>query len=222
MLVAETPDDPETFEQLRHIQKLLADVQTEFQSAATIEPEVELVFEAPHPFGETFEEEEVIADRYAAVVPPPPNSTADHDQGSALPDLMPDAVPETAPEPVPANITRAPSGHHACMVGDGRRDEYVVAATASEGKPASVCEEPQLERIYQARVPCRAHVLMMIGLTCATRLPQKTERKRKWPPPRWWPLSRSQRRGRHARSCHRRGRSLGDCLPNCGGGSNRR
>ena len=70
-LVAETTEDPETFEQLRHIQKLLADVQAEFQPVAAIEPEVELVFETPHPFAEPFEEEEVIADRYAAVVPPP-------------------------------------------------------------------------------------------------------------------------------------------------------
>ena len=52
-LVAETAEDPETFEQLRHIQKLLADVQAEFQPAATSGPEVELVFEAPHPFAET-------------------------------------------------------------------------------------------------------------------------------------------------------------------------
>ena len=75
-LVAETTEDPETFEQLRHIQKLLADVQAEFQPAATMEPEVELVFETPHPFAETFEEEEVIADRYAAVAPPAPNPAA--------------------------------------------------------------------------------------------------------------------------------------------------
>jgi type II secretory pathway predicted ATPase ExeA len=70
-LVAETSEDPESFEQLRHIQQLLADVQAEFQPVATIGPEVELVFETPHPFAEPFEEEEVINDRYAAVAPPP-------------------------------------------------------------------------------------------------------------------------------------------------------
>ena len=63
-------EDPETFEQLRHIQKLLADVQAEFQPVAATEPEVELVFETPHPFAETFEEEEVINDRYAAAAAP--------------------------------------------------------------------------------------------------------------------------------------------------------
>ena len=67
-LLAETTEDPETFEELRHIRKLLADVQAEFQPVTTIGPEVELAFDGPHPFGETFEEEEVIADRYAAVV----------------------------------------------------------------------------------------------------------------------------------------------------------
>jgi hypothetical protein len=70
-LVAEMTEDPETFNQLRNIQKLLADVQAEFQPAAAAEPEVELVFDAPHPFAEPFEEEEVIADRYAAAVLPP-------------------------------------------------------------------------------------------------------------------------------------------------------
>ena len=78
-LVAETTEDPETFEELRHIQKLLADVQAEFQPVATIGPEVELAFEAPHPFGETFEEEEVIADRYAAALPAAANVPTDHD-----------------------------------------------------------------------------------------------------------------------------------------------
>ena len=68
-LVAEMGEDRETFEQLRRIQKLLADVRAEFQPVTTIEPEVELVFDAPHPFGEAFEEEEVIADRYAASAP---------------------------------------------------------------------------------------------------------------------------------------------------------
>ena len=64
----EANDDPQTLEQLRHIQKLLAAVQAEFQPLGTIGPEVELVFEAPHPFEEPFEEEEVIADRYAAMI----------------------------------------------------------------------------------------------------------------------------------------------------------
>jgi len=70
-LATETAEDPETFEQLSHIQSLLADVRAEFQPVTEIEPEVELVFDAPHPFAEPFQEEEVIADRYASSIPPP-------------------------------------------------------------------------------------------------------------------------------------------------------
>ncbi len=88
--VADESTDEDTGEQLEHIRKLLADVQAEFQPAAE-EPEVELVFDAPHPFTERFEEEEVIADRYAAA--------ADRYATSA-----PAAVAQTAvlrPEPMP-------------------------------------------------------------------------------------------------------------------------
>jgi type II secretory pathway predicted ATPase ExeA len=67
--VAEATADDDTSEQLDHIRKLLADVQAEFQPVAAEEPEVELVFPAPHPFVEPFEEEEVIADRYASAAP---------------------------------------------------------------------------------------------------------------------------------------------------------
>ena len=62
------PADDGTSEQLDYIRKLVADVQAEFQPMTADGPEVELVFEAPHPFVEPFEEEEVIADRYASTV----------------------------------------------------------------------------------------------------------------------------------------------------------
>ena len=120
-LVAETVEDPQTIEQLRHIQKLLADVQAEFQPVATIGPEVELVFETPTPFGETFEEEEVIADRYAAAVSPPVPSA---------PPAMPAAVDEFE------RVTAEPD---ACVV-----------AVAAEVQPASTGEsrrEPQAETL---------------------------------------------------------------------------
>jgi type II secretory pathway predicted ATPase ExeA len=67
--LAAAPTEDETSEQLEHIRKLLADVQAEFQPVAAAGPEVELVFETPHPFAEPFEEEEVIADRYASAAP---------------------------------------------------------------------------------------------------------------------------------------------------------
>jgi type II secretory pathway predicted ATPase ExeA len=66
VLVAEMADDPETLDQLRDIQRLLDDVRAEFRPRAVTGPEIELIFDAPHPFAEPFEEEEVIADRYAA------------------------------------------------------------------------------------------------------------------------------------------------------------
>ena len=103
-LVAEMTEDPETFEQLRHIQKLLADVQAEFRPAAAVEPEVELVFETPHPFAEPFEEEEVITDRYAAVVPPPaPGVPAVEPVQTAAAVAVADAAKEA--EPVGTNST---------------------------------------------------------------------------------------------------------------------
>ncbi len=67
-----TAEEDETSRQFRHIRQLLADVEAEFQPLPARSPEVELIFDAPHPFAEPFEEEEVIADRYAAVAPPLP------------------------------------------------------------------------------------------------------------------------------------------------------
>jgi type II secretory pathway predicted ATPase ExeA len=65
-----TTIEDDTVEQLRHIRQLLSDVEAEFQPVAGEGPEVELIFHAPHPFAEPFEEEEVIADRYAGTAPP--------------------------------------------------------------------------------------------------------------------------------------------------------
>ncbi len=70
LTIADTSGDDEESQQLQEIQQLLADVQAEFQPAAPEGPEVELVFDAPHPFEEPFEEEEVIAERYAAAAQP--------------------------------------------------------------------------------------------------------------------------------------------------------
>ena len=64
-----TAEDAEGSPQLQHIRQLLADVRADFQPV-TDGPEVEMVFETPHPFKETFAEEEVIADRYTAAVAP--------------------------------------------------------------------------------------------------------------------------------------------------------
>ena len=71
-----TAEEDETSRQFSHIRQLLADVEAEFQPLPAGSPEVELIFDAPHPFAEPFEEEEVIADRYAAVAPPVPAPAA--------------------------------------------------------------------------------------------------------------------------------------------------
>jgi type II secretory pathway predicted ATPase ExeA len=68
--------DSDTFAQLRHIQKLLSDVQAEFRPAAKCQPEVKRDIEPLHPFAEPFEEEEVVADRYAAAAAPAVDSPA--------------------------------------------------------------------------------------------------------------------------------------------------
>ena len=83
VLVGETPvavgeptiEDEETSRQFHHIRQLLADVEAEFQPLPAGSPEVELIFDAPHPFAEPFEEEEVITDRYASAAPPPLHAT---------------------------------------------------------------------------------------------------------------------------------------------------
>ncbi|MCE5268666.1 MAG: AAA family ATPase [Planctomycetaceae bacterium] len=54
--------------QIHRIEQLLAESEDDFEPAGTIGPEVELNFEeeAVHPFRETFQEEEVVAERYAS------------------------------------------------------------------------------------------------------------------------------------------------------------
>jgi len=127
-------EDPESFEQLRHIQKLLADVQAEFAPATAIEPEAELVFEEPHPFAEPFEEEEVIADRYA--------------------------VAAVAASPAPSRLAAEPaaSGEFKSVApAPTRRDEYVAAAAATAVAPAPACEsrkeQPEAVTVQQAPTP---------------------------------------------------------------------
>jgi len=59
----ELADEP--VEQLEKIEQTLADLDDDFQPAGSIEPEVELVFDASqNPFGEAFAEETVVVDRY--------------------------------------------------------------------------------------------------------------------------------------------------------------
>jgi type II secretory pathway predicted ATPase ExeA len=70
--VAGELDDPATdpaqepAREVGRIQQALADMHEDFQPAGSIGPEVELVFDDfSNPFGETFEEEQIVIDRYA-------------------------------------------------------------------------------------------------------------------------------------------------------------
>jgi type II secretory pathway predicted ATPase ExeA len=66
--VAGEPEDPapEAARQVARIQQALADMDEDFQPAGSIGPEVELVFDDhSNPFGEAFEEEQIVIDRYA-------------------------------------------------------------------------------------------------------------------------------------------------------------
>jgi len=59
-------------QQIHRIEKLLAEVDEDFQPAGSIGCEVELNFEEPlHPFEESYEHEEVVADRYGTAEPTP-------------------------------------------------------------------------------------------------------------------------------------------------------
>jgi len=61
----ETPNPDQHFDR---IQAQLAEIEDDFQPAGSIGPEVELVFQGLRdPFGESFQEEEVVLDRYASL-----------------------------------------------------------------------------------------------------------------------------------------------------------
>ena len=57
---------PEPAQQVAEIQQALVELHEEFQPAGSIGPEVELDFDQiANPFGETFEEEQIVVNRYA-------------------------------------------------------------------------------------------------------------------------------------------------------------
>jgi hypothetical protein len=65
-------DEGEPAQQIHRIERLLAAADDDFQPAGSIGPEVEVCFDnSVHPFQEEFAEEEVVADRYAAVAVAP-------------------------------------------------------------------------------------------------------------------------------------------------------
>ena len=120
-------------------------MRAEFQPAAAAGPEVELVFETPHPFAETFEEEEVIADRYAAGAAP---AAASSPAAKPAPSVAAVAVAEAAEEVKSVSITEdrekpqpmtVPMPHDRKLLWTDRPETEVAAATAAA---VAVAEEP--------------------------------------------------------------------------------
>ena len=74
------PGDSGPVTEIGLLQQMLAEVEEEFQPAGSIGPEVDLALDDPaHPFRETFAEEEVVADRYAATKNKPPRAPPNAD-----------------------------------------------------------------------------------------------------------------------------------------------
>jgi type II secretory pathway predicted ATPase ExeA len=122
----------EPVQQIHRIERLLAQADDDFQPAGSIGPEVELCFDnSPHPFQEQFAEEEVVADRYAAVAvaAPVPEKTA---AGS---------------EPVRANAERSASAAAPVAAAPPAEPEWeLIGANASPGDHAHPPKQPEPER----------------------------------------------------------------------------
>jgi type II secretory pathway predicted ATPase ExeA len=137
---ADGPDaheDPETFAQICRIQRLLADVRAEFQ-AAEFRPEeanealTKSISELLHPFAEPYEEEEVIADRYAALALPPAPSFA---------------APTTVSEPAPSIAASASCPESFAEM----RSQTVCYDRSQAGKPDVRAEEPEPRTTHPIR-----------------------------------------------------------------------
>ena len=130
----------EPAEQLDRIEQVLANVEQEFQPAGSIRPEVELIFDEPHELlREPFEEEEVVADRYA-----PPTEPEDQRSGSPF-----EATTDLPGEPLSARATEdtGPQGFEDVSLPDHPEpaesaepddsDMVIVEETCDEVEPAT-------------------------------------------------------------------------------------
>ncbi len=122
-------DDAEPGQQIRRIERLLAEADDDFQPAGSIGPEIELCFEeSAHPFQEEFEHEEVVADRYAAAVAPAatPKKVAD-----------PEGQPERrrGPESETMLVSAPVSDPGPRFAGGGRHPRQVLSAAAAGRRP---------------------------------------------------------------------------------------
>ena len=133
-------DSTEPAEQLEKIEQMLADVEEEFQPAGSIRPELELVF--VDPFEEEFEEEEVIADRYAPSdnspeVPRPPTDRPDQD---GPPESL-NVAEDLEAEPLE---TEEPAARPVAIIEDDGNRQTVPAVP----KPATAERPKQYRRLF--------------------------------------------------------------------------
>ncbi|MEN6408000.1 MAG: AAA family ATPase [Thermoguttaceae bacterium] len=102
--IDEEHEAAEPAQQIGRIEKLLAEADDDFQPAGSIGPEMEVRFDEPiHPFQESFEQEEIVADRYAAasVKLPTPSVVAVSPSVEAS-ELEPEVLPEPEAVETPA------------------------------------------------------------------------------------------------------------------------
>jgi hypothetical protein len=127
-------DAGEPGQQIHRIERLLAAADDDFQPAGSIGPEVELCFDnSAHPFQQEFAEEEVVADRYAAVaLAAAPEKTA-----AASPPARP--MLETSASASPPMAVAPPAEAEEELVGANaspRTEDHLVIEPEPERRPA--------------------------------------------------------------------------------------
>ena len=125
--VAATPD-----EQLERIEQQLAAIEEDFQPAGSIGPQVELVFsQSIDPFGEAFDDEEVVIDRYASLEANvfAQRPTVRSQEGSELSQLL---TPWMTAAESPRHIDAATAGQAADEPATDRVAEPAAAALSVE------------------------------------------------------------------------------------------
>jgi len=132
-------DQPDTeaaepAEQLHRIERMLADVEEDFQPAGSIQPEVELVFEDP--FREVFAEEEVVTDRYGTSPSPPEDQIAE----AIVPEEPPAAESSDADHPEPVEAELEPEEVPA--VGNAPGDAFAAGMSKESEMMPSQSREP--------------------------------------------------------------------------------
>ena len=134
-------NDAEPAEQVDRIERLLAEADDDFEPAGSIGPEIELCFgDSAHPFQEEYEQEEIVANRYAMTkATPAPCSTVENESK----DSEWECDESDSSEPcVPSVSSEEPEWEFACttasasdddLPGVDQRQPSCTASTPSDG-----------------------------------------------------------------------------------------